>query len=229
MSLYSATERVPEPGSAPREMRVDYKRASLSESDVHPDPITQFGVWFEEAVAHGLREPNAMTLATVGPDGRPSARIVLLKGYDPRGFVFFTNYESRKGRELSANPHAALVFFWADLERQIRIEGMVERVDPAESDDYFKSRPLGSRLGALASRQSTVIPNRDVLDRRLAELEAQVRAGDVPQRPDWWGGYRVTPSELEFWQGRSNRLHDRLRYCRDESSPSGWRIERLSP
>lgn len=229
MSLYSATERVPEPNLAPREMRRDYQRAALIESDVDPDPIAQFGAWFGEAVAEGLREPNAMTLATVGSDGRPSARIVLLKGYDPRGFVFFTNYESRKGRELSANPHAALVFFWAELERQVRIEGTVESIDPGESSEYFNSRPLGSRLGALASRQSAVIPDRGVLDQRLAELEARTRAGEVPQRPDWWGGYRLTPVELEFWQGRSNRLHDRLRYRRDESSASGWTIARLSP
>ena len=198
----------------------------LSEADLAPDPFAQFQAWFDTALAAGLPEPNAMTLDTATPDGRPSARMVLIKGVDPRGFVFYTNYESRKGRELEANPWAALVFYWPELERQIRIEGRVERVAAEESDAYFASRPLGSRLGAWASPQSQVIPGRDVLEARLRDLEARFASGDVP-RPPHWGGYRVVPEAVEFWQGRPSRLHDRLRYTRQ--ADGRWAIERLAP
>lgn len=213
------------PPMSAESMRVEYSKASLVESEVAPDPIAQFRTWFEVASAAGVPEPNAMTLATATPDARPSARIVLLKGFDERGFSFFTNYESRKARELEANPRASLVFFWHALERQIRIDGRVERVSEEESDHYFALRPLGARLGAWASRQSDVVPDRSALEAALAELERRYPDGHVP-RPPHWGGYRVVPEAFEFWQGRPNRLHDRLRYRR---IPSGWALERLSP
>jgi pyridoxamine 5'-phosphate oxidase len=206
-------------------MRVEYSKASLVESEVAADPIAQFRAWFEDAIAAMVPEPNAMTLATASPDARPSARVVLLKGFDARGFSFYTNYESRKSREVEANPRASLVFFWHALERQVRVEGHVERVADEESDHYFAVRPLGARLGAWASRQSDVVPDRAALESALAELERRYPEGDVP-RPPHWGGYRVVPEEVEFWQGRPNRLHDRLRYRR---IPSGWALERLSP
>ena len=208
------------------DLRKEYTLHGLSETDLDPNPFRQFQVWFEQALAAGLPEPNAMTLATATPDGRPSARMVLIKGADERGFVFFSNYESRKGRELDANPYAALVFYWAELERQIRIEGRVERVSPQESDAYFQSRPAGSRLGAWASRQSAVIAGRAELEGRLADLAAQHPGGDVP-RPPHWGGYRVVPESIKFWQGRPSRLHDRLRYRLREDGT--WLVERLSP
>ena len=208
------------------DLRKEYTLHGLSEADLDPNPIRQFQVWFEQALAAGLPEPNAMTLATATPDGRPSARMVLIKGADERGFVFFSNYQSRKGRELDANPYAALVFYWAELERQIRIEGRVERVSSQESDAYFQSRPAGSRLGAWASRQSAVIAGRAELEGRLAELAAQHPGGDVPRTPHW-GGYRVVPESIEFWQGRPSRLHDRLRYRLREDGT--WLVERLSP
>ena len=190
-----------------------------------PTRSGSFSAGSKTATLSEIPEPNAMTLATAGPDGRPSARIVLLRGYDARGFVFFTNYESRKGRELEANPHAALVFHWHDLERQIRIEGPVERTSAEESDAYFETRPVGSRMGAWASRQSEVIADRKTLEDRVRALELEYPDGQV-RRPDYWGGYRVIPSVIEFWQGRPSRLHDRLRYTR---SAHGWFIERLSP
>ncbi len=207
------------------ESRKDYNRLSLSEGELDPDPIRQFHRWFEEATLSEIPEPNAMVLATASPDARPSARIVLLRGYDERGFVFFTNYESRKGRELEANPHAALAFHWHDLERQVRVEGPVVRSSAEESDAYFQSRPAGSRLGAWASRQSEVIADREILEARIRAFELQYAGGPIP-RPEHWGGYRVVPTVIEFWQGRPSRLHDRLRYTRSEG---GWLIERLSP
>jgi pyridoxamine 5'-phosphate oxidase len=207
------------------DLRREYARESLDEKDVARDPIVQFARWFQEALNSGLTEPNAMTLATADEQGRPSARILLLKGYDSRGFVFFTNYESRKGRDLAANPCASLLFHWVELERQVRIEGRVEKVAPEESDEYYASRPLGSRLGAWASPQSSVLTDRSVLERRLAELERQ--HADNPPRPRHWGGYRLVPDCLEFWQGRPSRLHDRVRYA--QISAGNWTIERLAP
>ena len=207
-------------------MRTEYALATLIEERADPDPIGQFRTWFEEAMAAGVPEPHAMTLATATPDGRPSARIVLLRSFDERGFAFFTNYESRKGRELAANPMAALVFFWAGLERQVRIEGRVGTVDQTESDAYFRDRPRGSRLGAWASPQSEVIPDRGAIERRMAEFEAGFSDGEVP-RPPHWGGFRLVPDVVEFWQGRPSRLHDRLRYRRREGG--SWLVERLAP
>lgn len=208
------------------DVRKEYVRGRLLEQEIGSDPFVVFGEWLRAAIDSGLREPNAMTLATVAADGRPAARVVLLKGFDVDGFVFFTNYESRKGRELAANSAAALVFWWGELERQVRIEGSVAKLAPAESDAYYASRPIGARLGAWVSPQSTVIPDRMLLEARLAELEAEY-AGREPQRPPFWGGYRVTPSVVEFWQGGRHRLHDRLRYTRRPDD--GWSIERLAP
>jgi pyridoxamine 5'-phosphate oxidase len=207
-------------------MRKEYTGGGLSEADVDADPIRQFQRWFEQALATNLPEPNAMTLATATPDGQPSARVVLLKAFDAGGFTFFTNYDSRKGQEIGANPRAALLFFWPELQRQVRIEGTVERVTEAESDAYFRSRPLGSRLGAWASRQSEVLANRSELEERLQALMRRYADGDAPRPPNW-GGFRVRPLCLEFWQGRPDRLHDRLRYRWIEGE--GWRLERLSP
>jgi pyridoxamine 5'-phosphate oxidase len=191
-----------------------------------PDPFEQFGRWFEEAKASGLREPTAMTLATASPEGAPSARMVLLKGFDERGFVFYTNHGSRKGGELLSNPRAALVFYWSPLERQVRIAGAVAPVSAEESDAYFRSRPRGSRLGAWASEQSRPLAGREELDRRVAELEREFDGREIP-RPPHWGGFRVVPVEMEFWQGRADRLHDRMLYSR--APDGGWRLGRLSP
>lgn len=208
------------------ELRREYRREALDDDAAASDPLEQFAAWWREALAAEVAEPNAMTLATADACGRPSARIVLLKGFDERGFAFYTNYESRKGRDLAANPRAALVFFWVELERQVRIEGRVSQTTPAESDAYFASRPLGSRIGAIASRQSDVLASRAPLEARVRDLEARYADGDVP-RPDHWGGYRLEPDAVEFWQGRSSRLHDRLRYRRAEGG--AWVRERLSP
>ena len=207
-------------------LRTEYTRAGLAEVDAAPDPLAQFRAWFEEALAADLHEPNAMVLATATPDGKPSARVVLLKGFDERGFVFYTNYEGRKGREIGRNPHAALVFYWGELERQVRIEGRVGRVSERESDAYYASRPRGSRLGAWASEQSRPAENREVLESRLAALEREYEDQNIP-RPPFWGGYRVEPEAVEFWQGRENRLHDRIVYRR--MGDGGWEIGRLQP
>jgi pyridoxamine 5'-phosphate oxidase len=207
------------------ELRREYRAAGLDRDQLDDDPLAQFGRWFGEAERADLIEPNAMTLATSSPDGRPSARIVLLKGFGPDGFVFFSNYASRKGDELAANPNAALVFWWPPLERQVRLEGRVERTTTEESEAYWASRPLGSRLAALASAQSQVLAGREQLVRRVEELATRHRDGDVPL-PEAWGGYRLVPDAFEFWQGQPNRLHDRFRYTRRQD---GWLVERLSP
>lgn len=207
------------------ELRREYTMAGFREEDCLPDPFQQFDAWFRIALEAEIPDVNAAALATCTPDGRPSNRMVLLKGADPRGFVFFTNYLSRKARELDANPHAALCIFWAPLERQVRVEGVVEKVSVAESDDYHRSRPRGSQLGAWCSVQSEVIPSRAVLEQRLAELEKQFENKEVPRPPNW-GGYRLIPESIEFWQGRVNRLHDRIRFRRSDSQ---WIRERLAP
>ncbi|MBO9592207.1 MAG: pyridoxamine 5'-phosphate oxidase [Niabella sp.] len=209
------------------DIRINYSKKSLSETEVATDPIAQFQSWWQEAVNSQLSEVNAMTLATADADGLPDARIVLLKGFTPAGFVFFTNYQSRKGKELEQNPHACLVFFWKELERQVRITGRVSKVSPEESDQYFYSRPVGSQIGAIASPQSAVIPNRTLLDEQTQALTNLAAAGQPIIRPDHWGGYRVTPGAVEFWQGRPSRLHDRLRYTLQADQQ--WKIERLAP
>jgi pyridoxamine 5'-phosphate oxidase len=208
------------------DLRKDYTLKDLNEKEIDKNPFIQFKIWFNQSVAAQLPEPNAMTLATCTPDGKPSARMVLLKDIDERGFVLFTNYKSQKGQEISVNPQAALVFWWAELERQVRIVGTVEKISSAQSDSYFEVRPPFSRLGAWASNQSEVIANRDVLEAQLIEFQRQYENQEVP-RPPHWGGFRVIAQEIEFWQGRSSRLHDRLRYTLVDNG--NWKIERLSP
>ncbi|MGL6344972.1 MAG: pyridoxamine 5'-phosphate oxidase [Waterburya sp.] len=209
------------------DLRQNYTLAGLSETDVAADPIQQFNVWFQQALEANLLEPNAMTLATATPDGKPTARIVLLKGVNERGFVFYTNYESQKGQQLIANPYAALVFLWDKLERQVRIEGKVEQLQPDESEAYFHSRPRASQLGAWASDQSRVISDREVLEQKLTDLKTQYPEDTTIPLPTHWGGFRVIPNHIEFWQGRPNRLHDRLVY--DLQTDGSWQIQRLAP
>lgn len=212
-------------GIALADLRMDYGRASLSEEDVLDDAVAQFTKWFGEAMKAQVNEPNAMTVATVGSDGRPSARIVLIKQYDERGFTWYTNYASQKGRQLAENPHAALLFFWPELERQVRIEGRVEQTSTEESDKYFYSRPVKSQLAAIASQQSAPIANRADMEARYAAVEAA--SGDAPQRPEHWGGYRLVPERIEFWQGRRSRFHDRIVYTR--GADGSWKKERIQP
>ena len=207
-------------------LRKDYTKAGLREIDVNIDPFKQFKTWFDQALAAQLPEPNAMTLATATIEGKPSARMVLLKDFDDRGFVFYTNYLSHKGQELAINPQAALVFWWAELERQVRIEGKVWQVSFQESDEYFHRRPINSQLGAWVSNQSQKVASREVLEQRQAELQTQYEQKTIP-RPQHWGGFRVVPTEIEFWQGRPSRLHDRLLYRRQDDN--SWEIERLAP
>jgi pyridoxamine 5'-phosphate oxidase len=207
------------------DIRREYSHARLDEAHVSPDPVAEFDRWFSQAQEAKVLEPNAMALATSTRDGTPSVRMVLLKGYDERGFVFFTDYRSRKGAELDGNPRAALAFYWGELERQVRITGTAERTSSEESEAYFRTRPRGSRLGAWVSYQSRVIPSRAQLESGLREVKERFPSDDIPL-PPYWGGYRLRPEEVEFWQGREDRLHDRIRYLRDGG---GWRIERLSP
>ena len=207
------------------DLREQYTKGGLRERDLRPSPFEQFQLWFDQAVAAQLKEPNAMCLATASAEGIPSARIVLLKGMDDRGFVFFSNYESQKGEELEENPHAALVFYWAELERQVRITGSVEKVTREETEIYFATRPRESQLGAWVSEQSVVISGRKALEEQMAALEKWYEGSEIPAPPNW-GGYRVIPEAIEFWQGRPGRLHDRLRYRLEDGK---WTIERLAP
>lgn len=207
------------------DMREDYQKGGLSEEDVADDPITQFQRWFQDALSGDVHEPNGMTLATVDEGGQPTARIMLLKGVDQRGLTFFTNQEGRKGGHLAANPKAALTFWWGPLQRQVRFEGTIGLVESEEADEYFASRPLGSRIGAWSSPQSQVVPSRDVLDAAARKTSDKYADGNVP-RPPFWGGYRLVPHRVEFWQGRTSRLHDRLCYRLVHDQ---WMIERLAP
>lgn len=207
------------------ELRLSYTAAGLLESDIDPDPFRQFELWMNQAIAMGLLEPNAMTLATTDASGQPNARTVLLKGFDASGFVFYTNYQSRKGREITGNPKVALLFYWGPLERQVRILGKASRVSEEESDAYFESRPIGHQVGAWASNQSDVLSGREAIEESLAAMAKRFEPGPVP-RPQYWGGFRVEPHTIEFWQGRANRLHDRLEYARDGEA---WTLRRLSP
>lgn len=206
-------------------IRTEYKQRQLSEADVAATPHQQFEIWWQEVINSNIEEPNAMTLSTVSADGQPSSRIVLLKGFDSNGLVFFTNYKSRKGREIAANNRVSLLFFWKELERQIRIDGIAEKIDAGQSDSYFLSRPTGSQIGAWASPQSEPVENREALDRLVNDME-QKFTDETLTRPDHWGGYIVKPARIEFWQGRPNRLHDRIEYSGNRNE---WKVQRLAP
>jgi pyridoxamine 5'-phosphate oxidase len=219
-----ATVEAPAVGATVAHLRTDYGRASLDEADVADDPMQQFARWFEEALKAEVNEPNAMSVATVGADGRPSSRIVLVKQFDERGFTWYTNYDSQKAQQLRDNPYAALLFFWNELERQVRVEGRVERTSAEESDTYFNSRPLKSRLSAIASQQSAPIASRAALEQNFDAVARQY--GEEPQRPQNWGGFRLVPERIEFWQGRSSRFHDRIVYERRDGR---WMRQRLQP
>jgi len=208
------------------DLRKNYTQGGLTEEDISQNPFEQFRHWFEQALESQILEPNAMTLATVNEAGKPTARIVLLKNLDEKGFVFFTNYESKKGKNIAVNPFGCLVFLWGELERQVRVEGKIEKITPEESDQYFHSRPIGSQLGAHISPQSQIIPNREYLDKRLQEVAQKYHNQTIP-RPSHWGGYRLVPDAIEFWQGRENRLHDRLEYRLNDNKQ--WQIVRLAP
>lgn len=207
-------------------IRKEYKKLELLETNLNPNPIKQFEIWLDEAIKYGVEEPTAMTLATISTKGYPSARIVLLKKFDNNGFIFFTNYESRKGNHLKKNPNAALVFYWQELERQVRIEGFVEKVSKKESDEYFASRPRESQISACISEQSMTIPDRGYLD-MLYQMFVKKQGNITIKRPENWGGYRVIPKRIEFWQGRENRLHDRIKYCSNDNKT--WKIKRIAP
>jgi pyridoxamine 5'-phosphate oxidase len=208
------------------DLRQEYSRSTLDFSNVLKDPLKQFEKWFDEALASGITEPNAMHLATVNEQGKPSSRIVLLKGLDGNKFIFYTNYQSKKGRELELNPACALAFFWPDIERQVRIEGTAERVDPRLSEEYFQSRPRGSQIGAWASPQSTIIKDREILDERAKQIEKRFEQEKVLPKPNQWGGYQIDPLQIEFWQGRPSRLHDRIQFTKVDGE---WKINRLAP
>jgi pyridoxamine 5'-phosphate oxidase len=208
------------------DLRKEYSRSTLDFSNVLKDPVKQFEKWFDEAVQSGITEPNAMHLATVDQNGKPSSRIVLLKGIDANKFLFYTNYQSKKGRELESNPACALTFFWPEIERQIRIEGVAERVDPKLSDEYFQSRPRGSQIGAWASPQSTIIKDREILEARAQQIEKKFELEKVLPRPNQWGGFQIDPLVIEFWQGRPSRLHDRIQFTKVDGE---WKMNRLAP
>ncbi len=208
------------------DLRKEYSRSSLDTSNIFPNPVQQFEKWFDEALSAGISEPNAMHLATVNENGKPSSRIVLLKGIDNGKFIFYTNYQSKKGKEIEQNPACALTFFWPDIERQVRVEGVAERVDAKMSDDYFHSRPRGSQIGAWASPQSTIIKDREILEARASQLEKKFENEKVLPRPNQWGGYAIDPLMIEFWQGRASRLHDRIVFTKVDGT---WNIHRLAP
>jgi pyridoxamine 5'-phosphate oxidase len=210
-------------------LREDYSKGVLEEITVLPDPMKQFEKWFSEAIETQCHEPNAMTLATATPKGIPSARTVLLKGLDERGFVFYTNYNSKKGEEIRENNHVSLLFFWPELARQVRIDGMAEKLSKVETQEYFNKRPHGSKLGAMSSNQSKIIETRDIIETRYSELEEQFANQEFIEVPDFWGGFLVVPYRIEFWQGRSNRLHDRLQFTLQRLNPREWKMERLAP
>lgn len=216
------------PISSLQNIRNEYTKAGLNERDVHADPVEQFTIWFNEALSSKVIEPNAMTLATVDAQNRPSVRVVLLKNVDERGFTFYTNYDSHKGKDIAYNKHVSILFFWPELERQVRIEGVASKLSFEESELYFHSRPFASQIGAISSPQSEIIESRDVLDKKNKELEKKYEDASVPM-PNYWGGYLIVPKLIEFWQGGAGRLHDRLVFTKEEDEKNNWKISRLAP